>query len=113
MEAMVAATNIEMEVSKEKSAPNRDDEDDAKTEPPDDLPTSGQIFYPMPQPGPEVDCVRDQLVQYDAAWEMVKQTLTASTTAYGFPIHIKDLHIHKDKTMDNHLEEVNGEFKSE
>ena len=108
----MATTTSEIEASRERSALFRDEEDDAKTEPPDDLPISGQTFYPMPQPGPEVDCVRDQLVQYDAAWEVVKANISATTTAYGFPIQVQDLHIHKEKTMDNYWEEVNNEFKS-
>lgn len=109
---MAAAGVSEKELSKEKSDVLRD-EDDAMTEPPEDPPTSGQIYHPMPQPGPEVDCVRDQLVQFDKAWEASKQGLSISTTAYGFPVHVQDLSIRKDKTLDNLLAEVNNEFGSE
>ncbi|KAL5965146.1 Adenylate kinase 9, partial [Taenia solium] len=109
IEPMVTARISERELTKEKSdVPH--DEDDAMTEPPEDPPTSGQIYHPMPQPGPEVDCVRDQLVQFDKAWEASKQALSASTTAYGFPVHVQDLSIRKDKTLDNLLAEVNNEF---
>uniref|UniRef100_A0A915EUU8 Adenylate kinase 9 n=1 Tax=Echinococcus canadensis TaxID=519352 RepID=A0A915EUU8_9CEST len=110
IEPMVTTETSEREPSKDKSGLFHDDED-AMTEPPEDPPTSGQTFYPMPQPGPEVDCVRDQLIQFDKAWEASKQGLSQSITAYGFPVHVQDLSIHKDKTLDNLLEEVNNEFE--
>ncbi|VDO04588.1 unnamed protein product [Rodentolepis nana] len=88
------------------------DDDDAKTEPPEDPPISSQIFYPMPQPGPELDCVREKLVQYDTKWEAVKESLSASNTAYGYPVTAIDLGISKNQLIEDLLAEVEGEFKT-
>lgn len=86
--------------------------DDAVTEPPEDPPISRQSFFPMPQPGPEVDCVREQLVRYDSRWEAVKERLSKSATAYRMPVKAVDLSINKEKSPSDLLEEIDQEIKS-
>ncbi|KAM3176028.1 hypothetical protein ACTXT7_007328 [Hymenolepis weldensis] len=97
-----------------KTDPSRTDvleEDDARTEPPEDPPISSQTFCPMPQPGPELDCVREQLVRYDTKWETVKENLSNSNTAYGFSVNTVDLGINKDQSIEDLLVKVEKEFK--
>lgn len=98
-----------------KTDPSRTDvseEDDARTEPPEDPPISSLTFYPMPQPGPELDCVREQLIRYDTKWETVKENLSNSNTAYGFSVNTVDLGISKDQSIEDLLVKVKEEFKS-
>ncbi|KAM7542180.1 hypothetical protein Aperf_G00000005329 [Anoplocephala perfoliata] len=109
IEPILSSKISEVDIGKSKSTDGGTD--DAVTEPPEDPPISRQTFFPMPQPGPEVDCVREQLVQYDSKWETVKENLSKSATAYRMPVRTMDLSINKDKSTDDLLEEIDREFK--
>lgn len=93
-------------------AKSSQEEDDAVTEPPEDPPASHTVFEPMPRPGPEVDCVRDQLLKFHASWEATKQIILNTLSAYGYPVRPRDISINDEKTQDAMMAEVDAEFKS-
>ncbi len=87
------------------------DDDDAITEPPEDPPAT-KVFDPMPKPGPEVDCVRGALKQFDATWTDAKVILGSATTAYGYPVKSLELSISDDRKLDVIVAEVDAEMQS-
>ncbi|VDD79669.1 unnamed protein product [Mesocestoides corti] len=111
MEPMAATETADGSTKEKTQSKAKADDDDSVTEPPEDPPGSNQAFDPMPQPGPEVDCVRDQLVRFDAAWETSKQAISGYSTAYDFPVRTQEILIRKNTTLDNIYDEVNEEFE--